>query len=119
MCEFFLSPVCISPTPLSPSPSPSLPLSLPLSLSLSGSGLPAEELHEALEAVLPEEVEGALGGSQVHQEQHQQHHGQQGDEHVPARSQDVVPLGLVGALLGQLQITLGLLVSGLDVCTDT
>lgn len=40
------------------------------SLPLSASGLPAEELHEALVAVLPKKVKGALGAAQVHQQHH-------------------------------------------------
>lgn len=76
--------------------------------------LPAEQFHEVLEAVLSEEVEGALGGAQVDQQEHEQHHGQQRDQHVPAGCQDVVPLGLVRALLGHLQVALSLLVPGLD-----
>lgn len=48
------------------------------------------------------------------QEQDQDHDEEQRDQHVPARGQDVVPLGLVRALLGQLQVPLGLLVPRLD-----
>lgn len=61
--------------------------------------LPAEQFHEILEAVLPEEIKGAwrrvVGSSQVDEEQHQQDDEQQRDQQVPAGCQDVVPLGLV------------------------
>lgn len=79
-----------------------------------GWALPAEQLEEVVEAVLAQEVKGALGRPQVDEQEDEQHDGQQGEQQVPAGSQDVVPLGLVGALLGQLQVALGLLVPGLD-----
>lgn len=57
--------------------------------------LPAEQFHEVLEAVLSEEVEGALGRAQVDEQEDEQDDGQKGDQQVPAGCQDVVPLGLV------------------------
>lgn len=72
-----------------------------------------------MESVLAEEVEGALGRAQVDQQEDQQDDGQQRNEQVPAGRQDVVPLGLVGALLGQLQVAPGRLVPGLNTQTNT
>lgn len=79
--------------------------------------LPAEEFHEVLEAVLSEEVEGALRRAQVDEQEDYEDNGQEGDEQVPASCQDVVPLGLVWTLLGQLQVALCLLISGLQTQT--
>lgn len=82
--------------------------------------LPAEQFHEVLEAILADEIErarrGALGCSQVDEEQHQQDDKQQRDQQVPAGRQDVVPLGLVRTLLGELQVSLRLLIPGLHRC---
>lgn len=47
------------------------------------------------------------------QQEHQQDDGQERNQKVPAGGQDVVPFGFIGAFLGQLQVTLGLLVAGL------
>ena len=88
-------------------------LSVSLRPSVPPSGLPAEELHEALVAVLAEEIEGALSAAQVNQEKHQQQQDQEGDQQVPARRQDVVPLGLVRALAGRPQVPQGHLVPSL------
>lgn len=63
-----------------------------LSLRLT---LPAKQFHEVLEAVLSEEVKGALGRAQVDQQEDEQDHSQKRNQHVPAGCQDVVPLGLV------------------------
>lgn len=57
--------------------------------------LPAEQFHEALEAVLSEEVKGALGRAQVDEQQDEQDDSQKRNQQVPAGCQDVVPLGLV------------------------
>lgn len=75
--------------------------------------LPTEQFHEVLEAVLSEEVEGALGRAEVDEKEDEQDNGQKWDEEVPAGCQDVVPLGLVWTLLGHLQVPLSLLVPGL------
>lgn len=57
--------------------------------------LPAEQFHEVLEAVLSEEVKGALGRAQVDEQEDEQDDGQERNQHVPAGRQDVVPFGLV------------------------
>lgn len=57
--------------------------------------LPAEQLHEVLEAILSEEIKGALGGAQVDEQEYKQDNGQKWDQQVPTGCQDVVPLGLV------------------------
>ncbi|TNN67424.1 hypothetical protein EYF80_022369 [Liparis tanakae] len=73
----------------------------------------AEQLHEVLEAVLSEEVEGSLGGAEVDEQEDEQADGQERDQRVPAGGQDVVPLGLVRTLMGQLQVALSLLMSAM------
>lgn len=72
--------------------------------SSSFSHLPAEQIHEILEAVFPEEVEVSLRGAEVDEQEDEQGDGEQRDQQVPAGRQDVVPLGLVRALLGHLQV---------------
>ena len=57
--------------------------------------LPAEQFHEVLEAVLPEEVKGALRRAEVDEQEDEQDDGQERNQQVPAGCQDVVPLGLV------------------------
>lgn len=81
--------------------------------------LPAEKFNEVLEAVLSEEVKRALGRTEVDEQEDEQDDGQKWNQHVPAGRQDVVPLGLVRTLLGQLQVTLSLLVPGLHRHTNT
>lgn len=76
--------------------------------------LPAEQFHEVLETVLSQEVEGSLRRPEVDEQEDEEDDGQQGDQQVPAGRQDVVPLGFIGALLGQLEVPLSLLVPGLD-----
>lgn len=76
--------------------------------------LPAEQFHEVLEAVLSEKVKGALGWAEMDQQEDEEDDGEKWNQKVPASSQDVVPLGLVWTLLGQLQVTLSLLVPGLN-----
>jgi len=87
--------------------------SLSLSPLFASVRLPAEQLHEVLEAVLSEEVEGSLGGAEVDEQEDEQADGQKRNQHVPAGGQDVVPLGLVRTLMGQLQVALSLMVPGL------
>lgn len=48
------------------------------------------------------------------EQEDEQDDGQKGDQQVPAGCEDVVPLGFVRTLLGQLQVALSLLVSGLQ-----
>lgn len=81
--------------------------------------LPAEQLHEVLEAILAEEIKGALGWAQVDEQEYKQDNSQKGYQQVPAGCQDVVPLGLVWTLLGKLQVALSLLVPGLHRCIQT
>lgn len=57
--------------------------------------LPAEQIHKVVEASLSKEVEGALGGAEVDEQQDEQADGHEWNQHVPAGRQDVVPLGLV------------------------
>lgn len=63
------------------------------------SHLPAEQLHKILEAILPEEVKGALGRglgcAQVDKQENENADGEKWNEQIPASCQDVVPLCLV------------------------